>query len=577
MKLPISNTTVAQRRFVNLLAEYKGQLSLAIVLQILVVAGTVAVPFIIGKVVDDIEAGTTRDVVFNYLILIFVLLVAQFVLNFFSEYVSRVLSEKVFARLRGKLVRGVLNIPQSTIESAGTGDLLGRTTTDIENVRFVVNQGISQFITAVFTVVLTYIFAFAASWQLALTSMVLLPVVGFALKHYLRHATPAYRTMNAQWARLNGYVSETTEQARTIDSFSMSGPRNAGYDREVNGMILIERYAAYLRTWLVALMNSMLSVPTLFVVLFGAWLYQYDLVTLGAITTVAFYTIDLQEPLYELSFWIDSMQTVNVSLGRIFGIDDVESDRQPTGAKPSGENIVAKNVSFAYREGIPVLEDVSLDIRPGEKLAIVGPSGAGKSTFGRLIAGVHSPGAGTVTVGGVPLVDLNENELHQHVALVSQEHHMFVGSIRSNLLLAAPHATDEELWEALDAVEATEWVNSLPQGIETEVGSGKTRLAPGQEQQIALARIVLLDPHTLILDEATSMLDPTAARSLERSLAKVLAGRTVIAIAHRLYTAHDADRVAVMVDGRIAELGTHDELVALGGEYASLWHTWQAE
>ncbi|EEH63699.1 ABC transporter, ATP-binding protein [Gleimia coleocanis DSM 15436] len=577
MKLPISQTRISQRRFVNLLGEFKGQLTLAVILQVIVVACTVAVPWIIGDVVDMIDEGTTRDVVIWYLGIIIALLIFQSVVNFFSEYVSRVLSEKVFARLRAKLVRGVLSIPQSTIESAGTGDLLGRTTTDIENVRFVVNQGISQFITAVLTVILTYGFAFAASWQLAIVSMILLPVVGVALKRYLVHATPAYRTMNAQWARLNGYVSETTEQARTIDAFSMSGPRNAGYDREVNGMILIERYAAYLRTWLVALMNSMLSIPTLFVVLVGAWLYQYDLVTLGAITTVAFYTVDLQEPLYELSFWIDSMQTVNVSLGRIFGIEDVEPDRHPTGEKPRGESIVSRNVSFSYREGIEVLHDVSLDIKPGETLAIVGPSGAGKSTFGRLIAGVHTPGSGELTVGGVPLVNLNEAELHRHVALVSQEHHMFVGTIRSNLLLAAPEATEAQLWEALDAVEASSWVNALENGIDTEVGSGRTRLNPGQEQQLALARIVLLDPHTLVLDEATSMMDPTAARSLERSLAKVMHGRTVIAIAHRLYTAHDADRVAVMVDGQIAELGTHDELVELGGEYASLWKTWQAE
>lgn len=577
MKLPIAQTRVSQRRFVKLLGEFKGQLSLAVILQIIVVACTVAVPWIIGSVVDLIAEGTTRETVIWYLGLIIGLLIFQTIVNFFSEYVSRVLSEKVFARLRAKLVRGVLSIPQSTIESAGTGDLLGRTTTDIENVRFVVNQGISQFITALLTVVLTYAFAFAASWQLALVSMMLLPVVGIALKRYLGHATPAYRTMSAQWARLNGYVSETTEQARTIDAFSMSGPRNAGYDREINGMITIERYAAYLRTWLVALMNSMLSIPTLFVVIIGAWLYQHDLVTLGAITTVAFYTIDLQEPLYELSFWIDSMQTVNVSLGRIFGIEDVEPDRKATGEKPAGETILAQNVSFAYREGREVLHDVSLAIKPGETLAIVGPSGAGKSTFGRLIAGVNTPGSGKITVGGVPLVNLPEQELHRHVALVSQEHHMFVGTIRTNLLLAAPEATETQLWDALDAVEAREWVSALEKGIDTEVGSGRTRLNPGQEQQLALARIVLLDPHTLVLDEATSMIDPTVARSLERSLAKVMHGRTVIAIAHRLYTAHDADRVAVMVDGKIAELGTHDELVKLGKEYASLWKTWQAE
>ncbi|MCI7306176.1 MAG: ABC transporter ATP-binding protein/permease, partial [Trueperella sp.] len=213
---------------------------------------------------------------------------------------------------------------------------------------------------------------------------------------------------------------------------------------------------------------------------------------------------------------------------------------------------------------------------PGERLAIVGPSGAGKSTLGRLIAAVNPPDAGSIRVGGVEVTSLPEALLHRTIALVTQENHVFVGTIADNLRFAKEDATDDELLAALATVDAT-WVERLDNGLETLVGSGERELAPSQAQQLALARIVLLDPDVLILDEATSLLDPTVARSAEQALVRLLEGRTVISIAHRLYTAYDADRVAVMIDGEVAELGSHDDLVALGGEYASLWEAWQQD
>jgi ABC-type multidrug transport system fused ATPase/permease subunit len=194
-----------------------------------------------------------------------------------------------------------------------------------------------------------------------------------------------------------------------------------------------------------------------------------------------------------------------------------------------------------------------------------------------LLAGIHGPRTGQVSVGGVPLVDLPLTDLRQHVALVTQEHHLFLGTLRENIALARPSATDAEVRGALEAVEAWTWVCQLPDGLETELGSAQQALSPAQAQQVALARLVIADPHTLVLDEATSLIDPRAARRLERSLAAVLQGRTVIAIAHRLFSAHDADRVAVVEGGRITELGPHDELIAAGGSYAALWRSWHGD
>jgi ABC-type multidrug transport system fused ATPase/permease subunit len=282
-------------------------------------------------------------------------------------------------------------------------------------------------------------------------------------------------------------------------------------------------------------------------------------------------------PIDELLMWFDEIQVGATSLARVIGIADVPPDRTASGESPRDAHLEVEDVRYAYRSGRDVLKGVSLDLVPGERLAIVGPSGAGKSTLGRLLAGVHQPTAGTITVGGAPLGELPLDRLRTEVALVSQEHHVFIGTVRDNVGMVRTGAAEQEVCSALAAVHALDWALALPDGLETVVGSGGHLLSAAQAQQLALARLVLAGPHTLVLDEATSLLDPRAARDLERSLAAVLRGRTVVAIAHRLFSAHDADRVAVVEDGRITELGSHDELVAANGPYASLWRSWHGE
>ncbi len=367
------------------------------------------------------------------------------------------------------------------------------------------------------------------------------------------------------------------EGAATIDALGLQEVRGERFDEALAECHDAERYNTGLRLRWFPWLEIGFFAPVAASLVWGGWLAWQGVIPVATATAVVLYVQRLLDPLGELVGMLDEIQFAATSMSRILGVGEVPPDRTATGEEPEGDDIAVDGVRYAYRTGRDVLHGVSLDLRPGERLAIVGPSGAGKSTLGRLMAGVDGPRTGRITVGGVPLIDLELDSLRGQVALVTQEHHVFVGTLEDNLRLPRPDAAEAELRSALEAVDALGWADALPEGLATVVGSGGHELTDAQAQQIALARLVLADPHTLVLDEATSLLDPRAARHLERSLAAVVTGRTVVAIAHRLHTAHDADRVAVVDDGRVRELGSHDELIAADGSYAALWRSWRDE
>lgn len=577
MKLPIADGPTVRKHTAYLVREHRGTLiGLAVLHTVAAVAG-LAGPWILGRLVDAVTQGTTAGYVNQVIAIGVVAVIVQAVLIRYAQKASMIFGEAVFAELREDFLETVTTLPLSTVERAGTGDLVARTTNDVNRIQHAVRFGVPRLIVAVVTILLTVVASLLTSPLVAVALFVGVPLMVVVSRWYLRRASPGYQRESAAYAALNGTITESVEGARTVDALRLGARRRARVQADLREAFAAERYTLNLRTVLFPAVDFTFVLAPVAVIVWGGYMISTGHATLGAVTTIAMYAFQLAGPVWELIFWLDEIQVAATSLARIVGVKLVDSDREAGDEVPTDEHVVAREVEYAYRAGHNVLHGIDLDLRVGERLAVVGPSGAGKSTLGRMLAGIHPPTGGSVQVGGVDLVDLPLDDLRRHVALVTQEHHVFVGSLADNLRLADEKADDEQLLAALAAVDARGWVESLPEGLATGVGSGGHVLTPAQAQQVALARLVLLDPHTLILDEATSLLDPRAARHLERSLNAVLEGRTVVAIAHRLHTAHDADRVAVVDGGRITEIGPHDELVAAGGDYARLWKSWQQE
>ena len=579
--LPIATNRDVVRFMGGLLSEERRLVVLVVVANALAAGAGLLVPRLLGRLVDSTVAAVEEGRIDAALagantaaLVVSGLVVLQALFTFAAQVSATFLGQGVLATAREYVVRAILRLPLSRVESASTGDLVTRVTRDVGTMSESVRWALPQSIFASITVVLTLVAMVSNSVWLSLPSIVLMALALVQVRRYLRRAPKGYLTEGGTYSRINTTLTETVEGARTVEALGLARHRlhRGDDDIEVSGQA--ERYTMTLRNLLFAVMDVAFSLPRVLVLLVGAVGFAQGWASLGQITTAVLYTEALWGPFDMLVHTVDRVQVGIASTTRLLGIATVPADREAGSGRPEGPELVGRDLRYAYRAGHDVLHGIDLRMRTGERLAIVGPSGSGKSTLGRLLSGIHGPRTGSVTVGGVELTRLPLDVLRTEVALVTQEHHVFIGSVRDNVVLAREGATDDDVREALRAVEALDWVERLPDGLGTKLGSGHQSLTPGQAQQVALARLILADPHTIVLDEATSLIDPRTARNLEGSMNALLTGRTVVAIAHRLHTAHDADRIAVVIDGRVVELGSHHELVALDGEYAALWRAW---
>ncbi|WP_327688295.1 ABC transporter ATP-binding protein [Streptomyces tubercidicus] len=594
--LPVADPATTRRAALRLVRLDGRAFALMLTLNALAAGAALAGPWLLGRIVDTVRTGGGVRAVDRLALVILVCGLAQLLLARYARYVAHRFGERTVARVREQYVDRALALPAAVVERAGTGDLTARGTSDVTSVARTLRDAVPEVCVAAAQALFLLGAVVVLDPLLGLCGLGVCSVV-FVVRWYLRRAHGAYLAEGAATSALAELLAATAAGARTVEALGLQERRAGAGERAVERCRRTRTRTLFLRSVLLPAVDVAAVLPVVGVLLVGGVLHGRGGISLGVVITAALYLRQLSDPLATVLFWAEQLQSSGAAFARVEGLGQAPRSRAATPAtllpRPSPESspatpaddridVTAVHYAYGAADGSrspaahrDVLHGVDLTVRPGERLALVGPSGAGKSTLGRLLAGIDAPRLGAVTVGGVPVAALDPAALRRQIVLVTQEHHVFLGTLRDNLQIAAPDAGDATLSAALAAVGA-DWAAELPAGLDTELGAGGHRPDGSESQQLALARVVLADPHTVILDEATALLDPRTARHTERALAAVLKGRTVIAIAHRLHTAHDADRVAVMEEGRLTELGTHDALVAANGVYAALWRSWHS-
>ncbi|WP_431896073.1 ABC transporter ATP-binding protein [Nonomuraea sp. bgisy101] len=475
------------------------------------------------------------------------------------------LGEGMLAALRERFVDRALRLPLDQVERAGSGDLTSRVTSDVAVITNAVRDALPALARSVLTIGLTLVGMAVLDWRFLLVALVAVPIQAHTLRWYVRRAVPLYASqrvaVGAQQQQLLGTVggAPTVRAFRLADRhLSMVGAASrAAVDLAVAGVRLVTGFYGRLNLAEWAGLSAVLVT--------GFLLVRGGEVSIGTAGAAALYFHSLFTPINIALGLVDDAQAAGAGLARLVGVVDAAAVPAPPLASGSpAPDVRVSDVGYAYRSGHPVLRGVDLDIAAKETVALVGASGAGKTTLAKLIAGIHEPDSGSITVDGDD----------RNVALLTQEVHVFTGTLADDLRLARPEAGGEDLVAALDLVGALAWVRALPEGLDTVVGESGHRLTAAQAQQLALARLVLADPPVVVLDEATAEAGSAGARALEASAAAAIEGRTALVVAHRLTQAAAADRVVLLEEGRVAETGTHDELVRAGGRYAALWEAW---
>jgi ATP-binding cassette subfamily C protein len=533
---------------------------------------------LLGRIVDLVATRQPPDAVTGPVLLLAGVAIGQGLLAVLGITLVARVGEGMLAELRERFVARALTLPLEQIEEAGSGDLTARVTADVSRIAEAVREAVPDFARSALLISLTLVGLAVLDWRFLLAALCAVPVQVGTARWYLKHSTAMYAEQRRVAGTQQQQLLDTVGGAATVRAFGLADDHRERVRARSEHVVRLGLRVMGMQTRFFGRLNAAEWIGVAAVLTTGFLLVRAELTTIGTASAAALYFINLFGPINVALFLLDTAQSATASLGRIVGVTDLPAEQQPAEpAQPADGRVQVKALGHSYVDGHPVLDGVDLDVPAGSTVALVGASGAGKSTLARIVAGVHRPTEGSVSVGGVALADLGSDGMRRTTALITQEVHVFAGPLADDLRLARPDAHPDELRAALAAVDALDWALALPDGLDTVVGAGGHALTVVQSQQLALARLVLADPPVAILDEATAEAGSAGARVLEAAARTATAGRTALLVAHRLTQAAAADAVVVLDGGRVVEHGTHDELVAAGGRYAQLWSAWSLQ
>jgi ATP-binding cassette subfamily B protein len=568
------------RRAARMLRPYRRRIAVASVLLVLWTATVLAGPFYVRYAIDHgIAVGDAGAL--NLAIWLYVATAAVGYLVFRQQVLLvSVVGESFLRDLRNRVFAHLMRLSMPFYDREKAGVVVSRMTSDVESLQELVQMGLLMFVTNALVLVASLVVLAVVSWQLLLVCLVALPPVILASIRFQRESNRAYLVVRDRIGSTLADLQQGITGVRVIQAFAREEAEVGRFRRGNRVLYDAHMDSVRVQAWYLPVIEFAGLGTTAAVVGVGGWLVAGDSVTVGTVTFFVLTLSNLFEPVQQLSQLFNVLQSAGAGLNKLFALLDTPVDvpeRPGAVDLPERGAVEVDDVSFAYGGGPPVLAGVGLEVAPGERLALVGPTGAGKSTLAKLMARLYDPTEGAVRFGGVDLRDATIDSLRQRIVVVPQEGFLFDGSIRDNVRVGRPPATDEEVAAALADLGLLERFEALPDGLGTEVRERGSRLSAGERQLVSLARAALADPAVLVLDEATSSLDPGTEALVEVAMARLTEGRTVLLIAHRLSTAERADRVAVVDGGRLVEVGAHADLVDRGGRYAALYRSWTGE
>ncbi len=539
-------------------------------------------PIVIQRAIDSGLIDGNGHALVEASVIFIILAVGAYVFQGISTYSVAWVGQGFIRDLRVRLFAHLQRLSLSFYDGENSGRLVSRMTADMVALTDVLNNGFLMVVQAMLLLVGTVIILFILSWQLSLVSLVVVPPLVVATAIFRAYSERAYEAVRDRIADVLIHMQESFAGMRVVQAFARE-TRNIERFGEINEA----NFAANVRTVRISSMyvpfiEWLGGVGVGIILYFGGRGIFGANVSVGTMAAFIFYLNFIFQPIQQLSQVYDLLQSGFAALNKIFGLLAVEPDvREPPQAmelpQPVQGRIDLEGVTFAYAPDTPVLHDINVAIEPGQRVALVGATGAGKSTMAKLVMRFYDPTDGRVLLDGCDLSELRFADLRRAITLVPQEGFLFSGTIRENILFGRPEASEEDMMRSCHALGVHDFIASLPESYDTMVSYRGSRLSAGEKQLVSLARAFLADPPVLILDEATSSLDPGTEALVESTMRRLLSGRTSIVVAHRLSTAEQAERVLVVDGGRVIEDGPHGELVALDGHYAALYRQWRPD